>query len=100
MTIVRDYIICAWFTLVGLAFWSPYLGWGLPDLTPLYGLFLLVSAAAMALRLLNGQGREPQAVRDAPVTTPAAAAAAAPPRSARRERTGKTGARRGRGTGG
>ena len=96
MAIVRDIGICVWFALAGLAFWAPYLGMPLPDLTSLYGLFLLASVAAVALRLLNRQDPGAKIVPEAP----AARAVSTQQRPARRERSGRTSARRGRGAGG
>ena len=52
----RDVLLCLWFTLVGAAFFGPYLGLPLPDLTALYGVFLLASVAALVLRGLRARG--------------------------------------------
>ncbi len=52
----RDVVLCVWFALAGAAFFGPYLGAPLPDLTAAYGVFLLASVAALALRGLRARG--------------------------------------------
>ena len=60
-------LLCGWFALVAVAFWAPYLGFVLPIglLNALYAVFLLVSLATLALRLLR-QGPESSPKKDAP----------------------------------
>ncbi len=50
-----DIVTSLWFILAAGAFWGPYLGLDLPTglLNALYAVFLLVSLAALALRLLR-----------------------------------------------
>ena len=55
---IRDIALCVWFSLTGLAFFGPYLGLALPDLTPGYGVFLLAAVAALLLRGLRARGGE------------------------------------------
>lgn len=60
MNRLRDLALCLWFLVAALAFFGPTLG--VPALAvglmPIYGLFLLASAAALALRLLGARGAE------------------------------------------
>lgn len=58
MSLARDSYISLWFLVVGIVFWGPYFGLSLPDLSAVYGLFLLVSLAALALRLMRGRASE------------------------------------------
>ena len=57
---LADAALCAWFVLVGVAFWGPYAGLALPFniLTALYAAFLLLFIASAALHLLRQN--EPQ----------------------------------------
>ena len=66
MTLVRDVVLGAWFAVVGLAFWGPYAGLSPRAGTPLYGLFLMASLSALALRLTRGRAVAP--VRAVPRT--------------------------------
>lgn len=54
--LLPDLVLCAWFVLVAVFFWAPHTGVSLPvgPATALYGLFLLIFIAALALRLLRG----------------------------------------------
>lgn len=54
---LSDLTLCVWFIVVAVSFFGPYLGiLGVPDLTAVYGAFLLLTVAALALRLLRGGG--------------------------------------------
>ena len=63
------FLLCAWFALVAVAFWAPYLyaDFHLPVglLNALYAVFLLISLATLALRLLR-QGPDVSPKEDAP----------------------------------
>lgn len=48
--------LCTWFVLVGAAFFAPYLGLSVVDATFAYGVFLLLFAGALTLRLLQVLG--------------------------------------------
>ena len=54
-SLAGDIVISLWFVLAAVAFWGPYLGLGLSAglLNALYAVFLLVSLASLALRLLR-----------------------------------------------
>ena len=52
---MREMALCVWFILVGVAFFGPYLAAPLPDLTALYGVFLLASVACLLLRVLRAR---------------------------------------------
>ena len=62
-------LLCGWFALVAVAFWAPYFGPGLVlpsgPLNALYAVFLLISLATLALRLLR-QGPDGSPKEDAP----------------------------------
>ena len=47
--------VCAWILLVAIGFWGPYLRLpiSMPLLTGLYGLFVVLGAASVALRYLR-----------------------------------------------
>jgi hypothetical protein len=65
-----DILTSLWFVLAAVAFWGPYFGLSLSAglLNALYAVFLLVSLAALALRLLR-QAPAPGALAD-PLTPP------------------------------
>jgi len=50
----REVALCVWFVAVIAAYFLPCLGMNAPDLTAVYGLFLLVSVGALVLGLLRG----------------------------------------------
>ncbi len=50
----REVALCIWFAAVLAAYFLPCLGLNAPDLTAVYGLFLLVSVGALVLGLLRG----------------------------------------------
>jgi hypothetical protein len=68
---LADLLLCAWFLLVAVGFWSPYIGVSLPPnlANALYAAFLLVAVLALALRVVAK--RQPQ--RPAVVAEDAAA---------------------------
>ena len=76
---VLDIALCIWFIVTGAAFFAPYLGVALPDMTAIYGAFLLLSMAALALRLLRGSssGADNEAVGEAAAAAQAGGAAPA-----------------------
>ena len=75
MNRLTDLLLCAWFLLVAVGFWSPYIGVSLPPslANALYAAFLLVAVLALALRVVGK--RQPQ--QAAVVAEDAAAEAAA-----------------------
>jgi hypothetical protein len=63
---LSDLTLCAWFLLVAVGFWGPYLGIPLPSniANALYAAFLLVAVLTLALRVVGGKHRP-----EPPVTT-------------------------------
>lgn len=57
-SLFTDITLCVWLLLVGLTFWSPYMGLALPIplMTAFYGLFLLLFITTLTLRLLRHGG--------------------------------------------
>lgn len=58
---LRDLLLMAWFVMVAVAFWGPYLLPGVvpqPILTALYGLFFVVSTATLTLGVLRRSAKE------------------------------------------
>ena len=55
MNRLTDIVLCAWFLLIGVAFWGTYFGMVVPPnvLTALYAVFLLVAVVRLTLRLLR-----------------------------------------------
>lgn len=74
---ILDILLGLWFVIAGAAFFAPYLGVALPDMSAAYGAFLLLSVAALALRLLrggaNGGPEAGAAVQTAPASPDTAA---------------------------
>jgi hypothetical protein len=61
---LADVVLCAWFLLVAVGFWEPYLGVALPPslANALYATFLLVAVLALALRVVGKRQPQPPAV--------------------------------------
>jgi hypothetical protein len=59
---LADLALCAWFLLVAVGFWGPYLGIPLPPNTAnaLYAAFLLVAVLTSALRVVGKQQQRPE----------------------------------------
>jgi hypothetical protein len=83
--LLREGALCAWFTVVALAFWGTSvlgLAFPAPVATATYGVFLLTSVAVTVLRLFRRADDETYETNDIPVA--AASSAASPKEMARR----------------
>jgi hypothetical protein len=59
---LADVALGAWFLLVAVSFWGPYLGMPLPAnvADALYAAFLIVAVLALALRIVGRSQRRPE----------------------------------------